>query len=101
MDSQPAPQLESVGVKHEAIYNFLPRCWKLIYWTATGILMIPGTIYVGLAIINPYWFREKMLDSTEMLLNYLSNIRYWVMKPALDKYCLLESIKQGQNILDR
>lgn len=74
----------------------LPWYWMLWLALVTGIMLIPVTIYILLALCNPFWFRESMLISCNLLIDTATKIRIRLMKPALDKYLLFETLKKGE-----
>lgn len=96
MNSQPSNSQNLTG---EQLYNLLPWWWRLTYCAITLSLLLPGLLYALLAFINPFWFRMAMLESAVEFLESLDRIRFKLMKPALRKYSLFETLKQGKNVI--
>jgi hypothetical protein len=93
MEQEPA-KAESVNT-----FDLLPWYWQLTYLLVTIGLLIPAVIYVLLAIINPFWFREAMLESAVTFVEGLEVTRLRIMKPALRKYTIFETLKRGENVV--
>lgn len=81
------------------MYDMLPWWWRAAYWAITMALLTPAVIYTLLAFVNPFWFRDRMLQSAVDFISTLERKRSTLMRPALRKYCLLESLRRGHDIL--
>ena len=69
-------------------YKELSVRGKIVYWIITSILLIPATLYAILAIVNPFWFRDKMLDNAVPFFDAIMLFRCKLMKPFIIKKML-------------
>ena len=70
--------------------------YQLVFWFYTLFLIWPLLILVILAIINPFWFRDRMIRYTETFADKLSKFRDKMpyVKYFHDKANLFEIIKR-------
>lgn len=81
-------------------YEFLkivPWPWKL--WTILITIILLSIIlpYVILSICNPFWFRKEMMLSCNKLMTHTANIRFKLLRPAIEKYSLFDTLKNIQD----
>jgi hypothetical protein len=71
------------------------RQYKIVFWMITGPLLIPMTLIVILAVINPLWFRQDMLSWTEAFAGKLARYRdeTKLVKYYYDKAHLFDKLK--------
>ncbi len=70
-----------------------PMYVKTLWWTLTGLLVTWSLPWVGLALINPFWFRQRFFDLIEDHVNYLAKKRDKLLEPLTKKYQLFDTIK--------
>ena len=72
--------------------------YRLAFWSITLPLVLPFSILVILAILNPFWFRDSMLRWIEKFAGQLGkwrdNISY--VKNSYDKAHLFDTIKNSK-----
>jgi hypothetical protein len=79
--------------------KLLPWRWKMVYWASTLVMLIPLVLYGLVAVANPLWFRDSMLRSALSFVDLMHRMRCTLIRPAVEKYSLLESIRQGKKII--
>lgn len=69
--------------------------YLIAFWSVTSILLIPMSIIVIVAILNPFWFRDNMLRWVERFAGKMGEWRDSIpfIKHAHDKAHLFDTIK--------
>lgn len=75
------------------LVKLVPWRWKVWIVSITIILLLLILPYIVLAICNPFWFRNRMMKSCYSLLNFSSDVRFKLFKPAIEKYTLFDTLK--------
>lgn len=70
--------------------------YKLAFYSITIPLLVPMSIVVILAILNPFWFRDSMLRWVENLARVWGEWRDGIpfIKNAYDKAHLFDTLKK-------
>lgn len=80
------------------LFKLMPWYWNCWLVLITLVILVPLILYFILAVCNPFWFRNAMLQSCETLVDRAQDLRQRLMGPALKKYTLFETLKEGENI---
>ena len=75
------------------LFSHLPGWACAAWWALTfaGMLYIVPMMLV--AVINPLWFRQRMLTWAVSHTEAVARLRERIMKPVTDKYLLFETLK--------
>jgi hypothetical protein len=68
----------------------------VIFWGITaffGLYFIPAVL---LAMINPFWFRDRLLNALTHQIREVCTWRSKQVKPIVDKYVTFEILKNKQ-----
>lgn len=69
--------------------------YRIVFWSITGLALVPFIMLVIIAIINPFWFRNSFINWTE---KFAKRFAEWRDGTKLVKYCydkahLFETLK--------
>lgn len=76
-------------------FKDMPWSMKLsfiAYTLPTALILVPLVI---IALLNPFWFRQDMMQWIENSVHRFSRSRDKWMKPQLDKWTLFNKIKKS------
>lgn len=75
------------------LMSHLPVWACAMWWSLTIVGLLYSTPILLVAIINPLWFRQSMMNWTIHHVESLGSLRERIMKPVTDKYLLFETLK--------
>ena len=64
-----------------------------IFWGITAIAGLYFFPAILLAYLNPFWFREDVMDSLQTQIHVMAKWRDLQVKPIVDKYKTFEILK--------
>jgi hypothetical protein len=80
-------------VSAKKILKGQPLKIKVFWWAVTLTLILFSLPFLGIALINPFWFRQGFFNWVEENLYSLTRMRDNFFKPILKKYQLFDTIK--------
>jgi hypothetical protein len=80
-------------IEFKDLLKILPWYWSLWAILITVVFLIPLATYTLLTIINPFWFRDGMMQSVEDLGFWFVRLRHKLMFGAIEKYRIFETLK--------
>lgn len=75
------------------LFSHLPWWACTAWWVLTMLGMLYIAPIVLAAMLNPLWFRQRMLTWAVSHTEAVGRLRERVMKPITDKYLLFETLK--------
>lgn len=60
--------------------------FEVMFWGITAIAGIYFVPMILLAYLNPFWFRESLMDFVVRQIQSVADWRYEQVKPLIDKY---------------
>lgn len=67
---------------------------RVQWWALTVVAVTIVLPFLGLALINPFWFREWFFEVVDNFARELRDLRDSLMKSQLDKYKLFDNLKE-------
>lgn len=75
------------------LMSHLPWWACAAWWALTFVGMLYIVPIVLTAVINPLWFRQRMLTWAVSHTESVARLRERILKPVTDKYLLFETLK--------
>ena len=75
------------------LMSHLPGWACAAWWALTFVGMLYIVPIVLTSVINPLWFRQRMLTWAVSHTESVARLRERIMKPVTDKYLLFETLK--------